>query len=799
MTNVFATNFPQPGNLAGVQNSFQSNWKLTRVMKQAGWTYRSSGDGTNKDVSGNPANDLWGGSATSTQDSYAAGSIIASTTLATSTSFPVTNASVSVTSTSGFNPSGGVFYVGGFLQPVTYTGASGNVFTGCNGGPPLSGTTATTVKGLPAQLDSTVGWVVLSGPQTVKVTLSAAPIGTPIRGEIVTQSSSGATGELFGYVWDTVGLTGWAVIGPQNAPLATTSSYGSTTLNNSTTNISTFTGSGTLTVISTSGFASSGTVYVWAGGFMQPITYSGIGSGTTFTGCNSNGGSGAMAVGYPALGAAAVTSSTITVASTSGFPTSGYFEASTSTGVVTVFYTGIGSSTTFTGCTTLSTGNLVTGYAINGFASCFNSTSSFTGAISGATFAPLSTTTTSSQSVASTTIAVTSTLGFPNVGIANIVVSGGATVAVAYTGTTSTSLLGCTSAATGTTTIGGTVSAVPVTFNREVLFGKPDTATAHDIYIAYICADPISEQAVFLSTLSVQTGCTALIAPSCGGTNNGFSTVSPVTGIPMIMSVKGLQIAAGNFTTANAGFALGNATILGANCQIACVNNVPAMNVTADGSFYIVASVTTSGYANGYFFTRVDDSEPGDCDPYVFWTSNNTNEISNNNTVFSRLGSATIGGVEAWDFQQQALGVYNGSIYACFWGYQARGNTFITRDIPASYCSSFLGLTWNTSVPIQGFAPSTQIRSVAHPGITPPLVREPVTMYSIGPTYATNLFRQIKGRTRWLVAYSVGNILDTYDSKTWLNVQVYNPALPGNENSPALAIGPYDGLTTPMT
>src|ERR1019366_8449328 len=39
-------------------------WKLTRVMKAAGWRYKASSDGTTKETTGNPNNDKWGGGGT---------------------------------------------------------------------------------------------------------------------------------------------------------------------------------------------------------------------------------------------------------------------------------------------------------------------------------------------------------------------------------------------------------------------------------------------------------------------------------------------------------------------------------------------------------------------------------------------------------------------------------------------------------------------------------------------------------------------------------------------------------------
>lgn len=48
-------------NLVYTDDGWTAIWKLTRVMKAAGWAYKASGDGTALDTSGTAANDKWGG------------------------------------------------------------------------------------------------------------------------------------------------------------------------------------------------------------------------------------------------------------------------------------------------------------------------------------------------------------------------------------------------------------------------------------------------------------------------------------------------------------------------------------------------------------------------------------------------------------------------------------------------------------------------------------------------------------------------------------------------------------------
>jgi hypothetical protein len=111
---------------------------------------------------------------------------------------------------------------------------------------------------------------------------------------------------------------------------------------------------GTINVASTTGFSTSGTIFVVTGAGTQLVAYTGT-TGTTFTGCT--GGTGAMSTG------GAVTAATVIANSTAGFLTSGTIQVVTSAGNQVVNYTGI-SGASFTGCTggtgTMSTGGAIT-------------------------------------------------------------------------------------------------------------------------------------------------------------------------------------------------------------------------------------------------------------------------------------------------------------------------------------------------------------------------------------------------------------------------------------------------------
>lgn len=128
MANEFATNFPFNSS----QHVFSAIWKLTRVMKKAGWTFKASSDGVS-----NKSNtvDYWGANVNPLADTYP----------------------------------------GGF-------------------------------DGTPTP------WIVLEGPATIKIPVTSALNSNFIRGEKVSQATSLAEGELLGHVFDSVGVTGYAVV-----------------------------------------------------------------------------------------------------------------------------------------------------------------------------------------------------------------------------------------------------------------------------------------------------------------------------------------------------------------------------------------------------------------------------------------------------------------------------------------------------------------------------------------------------------------------------------------------------------
>lgn len=197
-------------------NSFCGIWKLTRCMKAAGWTYKAAGCGS-----------------------------VQTTTIASGSNGQATPGSggvINVASTSGF-PTQGSFTISSIGTTINYTGITATTFTGCvvqsSSGTMATGQTVTSVKDTSANpscdpwggsadpmndvyaganqamLDGKAAWWCAEGPSTVKIGIGTASSGTFLRGEIVTQATSGATGELLGYVLNAAGNSGWMVIMPQ--------------------------------------------------------------------------------------------------------------------------------------------------------------------------------------------------------------------------------------------------------------------------------------------------------------------------------------------------------------------------------------------------------------------------------------------------------------------------------------------------------------------------------------------------------------------------------------------------------
>lgn len=634
-----ASNYPIPA-AANVKSPY---WKLTRVMKAAGWNYKASGVGIAalKDTSGTAANDLLGGNATPMNDTYTT----SGTTTTATQNLPGSGGSstIALTSSASFSAGGGTacfLTTANGWQNVTYTGLSGNSLTGCSGG------TGAIVSGYPVAaaassvfLETVAWWIVLAGPNTIKIPLNAAPTGTFLRGETITQATTAAEGEILGFVWDSVGGSGWMAV------LARTGTWD---------NAHTITGS---TSGATATPLTNGTLVQFQREFMFWAD-TGLVNGTIYYGCFDGlegGGTGTVNL-TPSTTTIAVGSNgnalpqaTINVASTSGFAPAGYLLINTTVGLQLVQYTGTSGGNQFTGGTggtgTINTGNSVT------------------------------------QSGA--------------------------------------------------------------------------------------------EGSQLFSTLATASGCTGILGPAMGGTNNAFPTMAWC-----VKGTAGSNAASPWCGNDNASFQT--------NAQIGCTNTIASSGVSPDGSFFIACSnSSTVNTATGMLYTRVDDTEPGDCDPFVVLNSAGGGSL----TTLTHSTTQNTHVNTAYTFNWSN---FRSGSFPAFFGYQARGNG--TLDTVNAYTACPMGDPINVSNFAIGQAGlANPMRVVNSPATTRPLMMEPVPIYTSGLAAVTNSKPQIKGRCRWLFGVAVGTTYDTYASKTLLCVFVATGI-----SLPSLAIGPFDGTTTPV-
>lgn len=177
---------------------------------------------------------------------------------------------------------------------------------------------------------------------------------------------------------------------------------------------------------------------------------------------------------YATISTGGAIGSTITVASTTGFASTGQLIVATTSGQQVVSYTGL-TTTTFTGCTkgaVPGTGNMVAGYGI------------YQNQSAAATSCPVTTIASTSNGISlpTSTINLTSSTGFSGsataAGIALIMTSAGAQK-ILFTGISGNQLTGCTGG-TGTLTTGAYV-----TYTPDDLFTTNITTTGGALVIDY--------------------------------------------------------------------------------------------------------------------------------------------------------------------------------------------------------------------------------------------------------------------------------------------------------------------------
>lgn len=225
VNNVLLANFA-PTNPVNVTSNLI--WKLTRALKKAGWKYKASGNGTSKNTSSDPAADLWKGTTVQVNGGAAAfidsaptrgrmniGNLLGITAADKGRFILLSGAAISannnlhqieeIVSATEVRIDARNFAVSG---PDANTGSVGwQIFdpmddqggTGSNLGTNFS--------------TGVASWWCAQGPSTLKIPFIAASTGTFVKGENIVQTTTGAEGELLGYVFESG--VGFLVVAPR--------------------------------------------------------------------------------------------------------------------------------------------------------------------------------------------------------------------------------------------------------------------------------------------------------------------------------------------------------------------------------------------------------------------------------------------------------------------------------------------------------------------------------------------------------------------------------------------------------
>jgi hypothetical protein len=300
-----------------------------------------------------------------------------------------------------------------------------------------------------------------------------------------------------------------------------------------------------------------------------------------------------------------------------------------------------------------------------------------------------------------------------------------------------------------------TPSATPVAFICEVVFWKSTDTTNGTVYYNRVNTAVDTS----LGSLKSATGCTSTVAPGGGGTGNSFpSTAATIRGTG---------------GSASHGLWLHTTTLGSPKFQIAATDIVGTSSYSPDGTFWIVCgcpSVSATA-CTGFGFFRLDDTEDGDLDPFV-WDYQGS-------TSWSRTANTGTSNADVWSNTSTR---YSSSVFY-FNGWRKRG--FASGDAWQNYSSALLYFAQTGgNVLIDTFATVETVASTTL--ATPPKVREPVWV----ATRAVST-KQRKGTVRWAFFTPTGTAYDVWDSKTLFQVQTASSTFVG------YMLGPWDGSSTP--
>lgn len=203
---------------------FNQIWRLTRALKKAGWKYIASGDGSTKESgTGDPELDLWGAGQVSNAGAGAAS--IADSSRGRSV---VTGLSGIVAADKGrfLHISGAATGANNHYHQIEEVLSAVSVAidarTFAAAADANNGALTWEVRDpiavtetYPVALNAVAAWWCARGPSVLKIPFTVAPSGALVKGENVVQASTGAEGELVGYVYSTTGASGYLVVAPR--------------------------------------------------------------------------------------------------------------------------------------------------------------------------------------------------------------------------------------------------------------------------------------------------------------------------------------------------------------------------------------------------------------------------------------------------------------------------------------------------------------------------------------------------------------------------------------------------------
>lgn len=301
------------------------------------------------------------------------------------------------------------------------------------------------------------------------------------------------------------------------------------------------------------------------------------------------------------------------------------------------------------------------------------------------------------------------------------------------------------------------------TYVREVVFAKANTTISGTAY--YICAEETDESAQLYSTLATAAGCTATVPPGAGGTGNGFPAL-------------GLCVRGTGGSVSHTNWFAGLSSGWGATAMVGATNATPSAGVSADGSFYVfVTRGTPTGSFSGFMFSRLDDTEPGDPEPFIWYWNAGVTAAS-----FSRTSSTSY----ASD-QNDSWNNIMGQTFPQFKGYVARGCPVSARDVLTYYFGTYRGSANATYLPSANIGQPNPHFVQNHPNASPPYVRDFLGVTTPGTV------RQHKGNVRWMSVTSYGQYKDTIDGRKMMCIFPYVTS-----TNPGVFIGPLDGSTIPI-